>query len=557
MSWPYVFTPYILLPLCAVAMHSVLAVYAWRHRAVAGAIPFALMQSCAVLTYLANGFEIAAPDLSFKFFWRQVWAASITPQGPLALALAADYVGLKTITRRAWALLGLIPFIALLLIFTNDAHHLFWTRVWLDGQLGITRGLWNWLYTAYAYLLEVVGLFVFTSVFIRSRGIYRWQAGALVLAGATIWLGMGLRVLGIDLIPGLDQSVVGSLISGPLYAWGLFRLRTFDLAPVARDTVIEHMDAGMIVLDNQNRVVDVNPAARTQLEIRSEAVGQDLARVLGSPKLIELVRDSGTGDSQHVLEMMGKWYDARTRPLTDAHGASIGRLILLHDITEAHQAQVRLLEQQGALAVMQERERLARELHDGLGQMLAATHLQVSATRRLLAQGANAQTNECLSQLAEMTLAAEADLREYLLGAQTGVSADRPFFAALRQYLARFKEQYGVSVELTVLEELEKCGLAPAVEGQLQRIIQEALSNIRKHARTRCARVSFEIEGPQARIVIADDGEGFDPAAQQAQGKRFGLQSMCGRAEAVGGTLAVVSSPGKGTQIVVHVPLKV
>ncbi len=555
MSLPYAFTPHILLQLGAAAMQVVLALYAWRHRAVAAAAPFAVMQSLSVLTYLANTLEIAATDYPAKFFWRQIWFSSLMPQGPLALAIAVDYAGIKSIARRAWTLLMLIPFIALLLMLTNDAHHLIWTQVWFDAQLQVSRGFWNWLFIIYSFLLEVLGLFVFASVFIRSRGFYRRQAGVLGLASATIWLGMGLRFLGVQLTPGLDVSVVGSLISSPLFAWGLFRLRAFDLAPVARDTVIEHMGNGMIVLDNHNRVVDVNPAARALLEIRAEAVGQDAALALSrAPKLVELAREVGTTDSQIVFEMTGKSFDARTRPLTDANGASIGRLILLHDITELRRVQERLLEQQGTLAVMQERERLARELHDGLGQMLAAAHLQVSAAKRLLAQGAYARTGELLGQLAETTLAAEQDMREYLLGAQTVVSADSPFFATLRQYLVRYKEQYGVSVALTVPGELETSGLAPPVAGQLLRIIQEALSNIRKHARTRCAHVSFEIAGMQARVVITDDGQGFDPAGQQSQAKRFGLQSMRGRAEAVGGRLEVISSPGHGTQIVVQVP---
>ena len=390
MQLPYAFTPRILPVLFAIAIPVILAVYAWRHRTVAGATPFALMQSLSVLTYLANAVELAAADLPGKLFWRQIWFSSLIPQGPLALAIAVEYAGIKSITRRTWALLSLIPFVALLLMLTNDAHHWVWTQVWFDEQLEVARGFWGWLYIAYVYLLDVVSLIVFASVLIRSRGVYRWQVGILGLANATIWLGMAVRLVGIK-TAGLDALVVGSLISSPLYAWGLFRFRVFDLAPIARDTMIEHMGVGMIVLDKQNRVADVNPAAWNLLEIRAEAVGQDAARALSSaPKLIELACDLGTRDSQVVLEMTGKWYDARALPLTDANGASIGRLIILYDITELHQAQVRLLEYQGALAMMQERERLARELHDGLGQMLAAAHLQASTAKRLLVQRANA-----------------------------------------------------------------------------------------------------------------------------------------------------------------------
>ena len=97
---------------------------------------------------------------------------------------------------------------------------------------------------------------------------------------------------------------------------------------------------------------------------------------------------------------------------------------------------------------------------------------------------------------------------------------------------------------------------------QLLRIIQEALSNVRKHAyapqaHARCAQVIFTFAGPQARIAIVDDGHGFDPAAAASQGEGYGLRAMRERAEAVGGSLAVISSPGQGTQVVVLMPLKV
>ena len=87
------------------------------------------------------------------------------------------------------------------------------------------------------------------------------------------------------------------------------------------------------------------------------------------------------------------------------------------------------------------------------------------------------------------------------------------------------------------------------------RIIQEALSNVRKHARAHCACVSFTSDGARARITVADDGQGFDLVAVGRQGEGFGLRAMRERAEGLGGTLAVTSCPGQGTQVVVEVPL--
>ena len=554
----YHFSSDILPLLLSAAMMLVLAVYAWRHRGVAGATPFALSASLVVLANSANALELASDDLALMTFWRQVWFALMVPQGLTSLALALEYAGVKRVTRRSWALLGIIPFVALLLMLTNDAHHLIWTQVWFDGGLLVSRGIWNWLLIGYSYLLRVVSFIVFAWVFVRSHGIYRWQSGVLGFAGSLIWVGMALRILGIDLFPAMDDSIVGALLSSPITAWGLFRFRTFDLAPVARDTVIEHMGDGMIVLDTQNRIVDLNPAAQNLLAIRAEAIGQDAARVLGrSQNLIEMARDTGARDSQIAFEATGKWYAARTLPLTDSRGAAIGRLIVLHDMTELHQAQTNLLAQQRARAGLEERERLARELHDDLGQTMGFVSTQAQAIRKLLSKGETARADDCLARLVEVAQEADADIRDSIFGLRSLGSLEQGFVAAVEQYVQRFSKNYGIQVAFRVESAVSDDALGNAVEAQLLRIIQEALSNARKHAQARGVRVTLAAQDGCAQVVIEDDGQGFEPAEVSSNpGQRFGLRFMQERAEAVGGRLAIQSARDQGTRLVIQVPLR-
>ena len=151
----------------------------------------------------------------------------------------------------------------------------------------------------------------------------------------------------------------------------------------------------------------------------------------------------GAGTDAHT-------YTVDLSTLRDFRGLVIGRLLMLHDLTEQRRAEARLVDQQRTLAVLQERERLARELHDSLGQVLAAAHLQANSARLLLGQGQLAQADECLGRLADTTLAAETDVRDYLLGLKSVTSADRPFFPTLREYLRHFTRQYGLPVNLVV-----------------------------------------------------------------------------------------------------------
>jgi signal transduction histidine kinase len=231
-------------------------------------------------------------------------------------------------------------------------------------------------------------------------------------------------------------------------------------------------------------------------------------------------------------------------------------LLLLHDVTEQRRSQVQILEQQRALATLNEREHLAHELHDGLGQVLAAAHLQASTAKLLLDRGETTQVGECLNILADTTLQAEADMREYLLGAQSTFPADYPFLTTLREYLKRFTRQFNLPVELSATPDLEGQELPQTVAVQLLRIIQEGLSNIRKHANARCAQVSLTLSGARLLVIISDDGLGFDPSSVVTQpGSGFGLRSIRERTEALGGVLQIDSAPGKGTRLVVNVPV--
>jgi PAS domain S-box-containing protein len=341
------------------------------------------------------------------------------------------------------------------------------------------------------------------------------------------------------------------------YALAIFRFRMFDVVPVARDTIIERMGDGLVVLDAQKRIADLNGKAQTLLGIvKSKVIGSQVADVLHAcPDLLRLVGDSG---ETHVTfaRLHARWYQVSILPLFDRRHFQLGRLISFHDITEQKRTQERLLDQQWTLAVLRERELLARELHDGIGQMLAAAHLQVKSADELLARGDTVSVGSCLHRLAEVTQETKESVREYLLGVKTRSSAQQGFLTVLHQYLNQYSHNYGIHTELVAPPELEGKRIDSTVEVQLQPIIQEALTNVRKHAGVCSARVIFAVCNGQIQITIEDDGRGFDPE-EIKKNQGFGLRSMRGRADMVGAHLEVNSTreglgdhsvPGKGSE---------
>ena len=210
------------------------------------------------------------------------------------------------------------------------------------------------------------------------------------------------------------------------------------------------------------------------------------------------------------------------------------------------------------LAVSSERERIAREMHDSLAQVLGYVNTKSQAIDELLKRGVVEQAREQLRQLSEAARSAYADVREDILALRTSLPGDQSLESAIRQYLDQYRQLSGINAEFndSLDERAAQATLEPMAELQLLRIIQEALSNVRKHAGVDQAKLSVAIAGDQLLVTVEEKGRGFDPEnLKPGEFPRFGLSTMRERAEAVGGKLELYSAPGQGTKLVVKLPL--
>jgi signal transduction histidine kinase len=205
------------------------------------------------------------------------------------------------------------------------------------------------------------------------------------------------------------------------------------------------------------------------------------------------------------------------------------------------------------LAVAQERLRIAHEMHDGIAQVLGYVNTKVQAATEYIRRE---KTEEGLAQLRELTNAAReayGDVREAIVDLRTLPGPARPLEKVLREYADRWMEQTGISVRLVVQGELS---IPPGIELQLVRIIQESLTNVRKHAKAATATIDIRRANGALLLTVKDDGVGF---AQDSRTRsvfpRFGLTTMRERAESVGGIFSVASTPGAGTTVTVEVPI--
>jgi len=339
MQWQV--TPATLIYLGAALVGAATALVARRHRHVRGATPLAALMVAASLWALCDAIESSAPEMSTKILVSKISHIGIQAVAALFLIFVLRYTRRdEWLTRGRLAALWIMPAITVLVVFTNEWHHLIWQSVEIiilptGPDTFFVHGLFFWLATAYDYLLLVVGTVLLLETLRYERDVYRKQSAILIAAVTVPWLGNILYLSSYNPLPGLDWTSLAFVITGVLVAYAIFVLRLFDLVPVARNALIERMSDALLVTDSHNRVVDANPAARKLLAEQGELVGKSLGLTLGQDAAALLT--GGLQETHGVITLQNHGphgLDALCTPLLDERGRLNGRLIVLRDITE-------------------------------------------------------------------------------------------------------------------------------------------------------------------------------------------------------------------------------
>jgi two-component system sensor histidine kinase DegS len=228
----------------------------------------------------------------------------------------------------------------------------------------------------------------------------------------------------------------------------------------------------------------------------------------------------------------------------------------LFKVIQRYQAEA-LAQEQDILtmsAVMKERERLSRELHDGAAQLVADLLLRLDTIKELVGTDRLHEAEAELERLHEVADEIYEDIGESIAGLRTNVT-EQGLIGALQDYVDQFEERHQIPTSLR-LDEVANQLSSPAAL-QIFRFIQEALTNVRKHAKAREVRITLTaIEQDQLSVVIADNGQGFTPDNHQnGKARPLGMTSMRERIEALDGTFQVNSQPNLGTQVTATIPI--
>lgn len=362
MSWQE--TPYTLLLVSVAATTAVSGLYVWWYLRVRGARMLALILLASAAWCLGYALELGSTTLSTKLLWVKLQYPGIITAHLALFVFTVQFSGRERwLTHRNLAMLGAVPVSSILMAFTNEYHGLFWTNVVAKEVGGFSvlvfeRGLGFRVHTLYSYMLAFGVIALLVQMLLLSVHLYRWQASALLVLALVPWFGNLLYLSDFNPFPHFDVTPPALAVAGLVFSWSVSRLRMGDILRVSREAIIEGMGDAVIVLDAEDRVVALNPAAERVLSRPAgEVVGRPVQEIW--PKRWEgqagPVAASGAG-SEIVLkgEDGSRIYDVRISPVVDWRGHPVSRVVVLRDVTELERAEEALRESEERYRVLVE-----------------------------------------------------------------------------------------------------------------------------------------------------------------------------------------------------------
>lgn len=327
------------------------SLYIWRYRSTRAAIPLLLLLLAITVWSAFYALELfITQNLALKTFFASAKYLGITLSPVAWLAFALQYTNReKWLTPRNILLLCVLPTITAVLCLTNSSHEWVWSHIQLVPTgpfqaLTVQFEPWFWVHAGYTYLLMLFGsIYLFLFVF-QSPDLYRWQVNTVLLGAIIPWFGNALTIFQLNPLAPLDLTPLMFTLSGFACTAALFRFRLLDISPIARTVVFENLSDGVVVLDKENRIADMNPAAQRLLRMqeRGMMIGETADALFAPwPHLLEQFRHTlqthteiTVGTPPYVAH-----YDLTISPVTDTRRKITGRVVLFRDITLRRQAE--------------------------------------------------------------------------------------------------------------------------------------------------------------------------------------------------------------------------
>ncbi len=284
-------------------------------------------------------FSNSAVNFETEQFWAKLAYLGANTVSPVLLIFFLHYPLAKFHISKRWkALLFALPVLTILSVLTNDLHHLYWTGFTLlsseTNAWQYHHGVIFWVALAYNYLCGVACIFLMASILRDYKGIYHSQALTLLIFSVFPFFSGLIYSFAPSFLPGLDHLPLAYTIAGVGVVISVVFFRMLDIVPIGRNLIIDTMQVGMMVVDERQRIVDINPAARKLFVERGLKIGDNVEKA--GPSVAEHLNKGLSNSDLEIASERTRYVDLSTTVLKTQSGAPIGKMGIFRDITEYH-----------------------------------------------------------------------------------------------------------------------------------------------------------------------------------------------------------------------------
>jgi diguanylate cyclase (GGDEF)-like protein/PAS domain S-box-containing protein len=293
---------------------------------------------------IAYGFELSARSFEAKILWANLQFVAIGAAPILWLCTTLKLIGRPAPRRVYLILLSAIPLITVILAFTNPLHGTFRLNPRIEAYTNVVLlnadyGNWhNFVFVPFQYILFGLIISLLIQSRITSPKILRSQYSMLIIASAIPLIASLLYVIGVPPFQNFNPTSPLFAVTGLVFSWSIYRHKMLDIVPLARDSVVENLPDGVVVLDNKNRILDFNTAAEhifPRLERKHTGVSAFSLFSEQSALCRQLEKKSATTeDIEFHTENFQRFFQSVVSPVTDRKGTILGKTIVLTEITD-------------------------------------------------------------------------------------------------------------------------------------------------------------------------------------------------------------------------------
>jgi PAS domain S-box-containing protein len=503
MALGFIFT----LPLIATVMIAFFLAYSAAKSVLPIKWPFILSMVGIISGTVAFSLEMSSKDLADMIFWNNIEYIYAVFAAPLYLVLIIDYVGQdKWLNLRRAILLSFIPVTTLILLWTNDLHHLVYSSVSIVGWgdvwvMSVSYGPWFWVHMVYAVVLIITAIALCLKSIGTTCRTQRNQIFGVVLAGVIPTAAILFGFTQIFAMPTSYMLTVGFMLTSIIVFICSFRLEMFEINPLAFDTMMSNIQDSTVVLDIKGRIVFLNPPAQRMIGGgKREGLGRSVSEAL--PFLSEVLATIEDGKAEQVVQRNGtekRHYDVRASTIRNGSGTATGRLIVLRDVTEERRTSDALSTANSKLMLLSSITR-----HDILNQLSV-----IRGYGDLIKTGEVKQSD--IGRFVTTMVASAASIEEQVRFTKEyqDLGVMEPEWQSLELVLARARS-IGPSPPSQVIVQVGKVEIF--ADRMLEKVFHNLIHNSAKHGQG-VQRISITSVpcGSDLTIVYEDDGVGILP----------------------------------------------